>query len=407
MMTGDTSSPILKQGFKMEQTTRKSSSRIASAGPLLAGAVLIAIGLILLIQAGRVESEHLRQRANEYQNAVMINTEDSTAPILDEVTRQADETPPDPTSNNPSPIQALTALWSAESRQAAAGYRAGAYACWIAGGMLLIAAAVRWGTRPLQTAIAGAEGVRAKLTEHSALLDSINERMLISDAAKRVVFRAKDREALRQAIREDIDRNDYDAALVLVEEMSDKYGYREEAEVFREEILATREAAIDEKLSNAIRTLDGYLDRYDWQRAMQEAAKIRRLFPDHPRAAGIERRVREARALHKHDLERQFLDAAQRDDVDRAWELMKELDEHMTEADAEPFREIARGVIGKKRENLGVQFKLAVHDRDWIAAVDVGEQIIRDFPNTKMASEVRGMLDLLRERAAGQRAARA
>jgi hypothetical protein len=56
--------------------------------------------------------------------------------------------------------------------------------------------------------------------------------------------------------------------------------------------------------------------------------------------------------------------------------------------------------------NLGVQFKLAVHDKEWTQAVRVGEQIIREFPNTKMSDEVRSMLDLLRERAAGEQAAR-
>ena len=66
---------------------------------------------------------------------------------------------------------------------------------------------------------------------------------------------------------------------------------------------------------------------------------------------------------------------------------------------------LAKGVIGKKRDNLGVQFKMAVHDHDWAHAVAAGEQIIAEFPNTRMAEEVRGMIDLLRERAAGQMAA--
>ena len=87
-------------------------------------------------------------------------------------------------------------------------------------------------------------------------------------------------------------------------------------------------------------------------------------------------------------------------------ELLKELDKYLTEQEAEPFRETARGVIGKKRDNLGVQFKIAVHDREWVRAMRVGEQIIQEFPNTKMCDEVRGMIDLLRERAAGQHAAR-
>ena len=62
-------------------------------------------------------------------------------------------------------------------------------------------------------------------------------------------------------------------------------------------------------------------------------------------------------------------------------------------------------MIGKKRENLGVQFKIAVHDKQWLRGVAVGEQLIREFPNSRMADEARGLLDLLRERAAGQRAA--
>jgi len=64
-------------------------------------------------------------------------------------------------------------------------------------------------------------------------------------------------------------------------------------------------------------------------------------------------------------------------------------------------------VVGKKRQNLGVRFKMAVQDRDWIDGVTVGEQIIREFPNSMMAKEVREMLDTLRERAASQRAAMA
>ena len=54
-----------------------------------------------------------------------------------------------------------------------------------------------------------------------------------------------------------------------------------------------------------------------------------------------------------------------------------------------------------------MQFKLAVSDKEWTQAVRIGEQIIREFPNTKMADEVRSRLDLLRERAAGEQAARA
>ncbi|MEM8783700.1 MAG: hypothetical protein AAGE65_12715, partial [Planctomycetota bacterium] len=90
---------------------------------------------------------------------------------------------------------------------------------------------------------------------------------------------------------------------------------------------------------------------------------------------------------------------------DGAMKLLKELDKYLQPGEAKQFEEVARGVIGKQRDNLGVQFKLAVHDKEWLNSVRIGEQIIREFPNTRMADEVRGMLDLLRERAAGQQAA--
>lgn len=238
------------------------------------------------------------------------------------------------------------------------------------------------------------------------LLQLIADRLLISETAKRITYRKQDREALRQAIREDIDKGDFDTAMVLADEMAQTYGYREESEVFREEINKAREAEREKKIDAAIASLNDIIARHDWDAATAQAAKVQRLFPDSPKTRNLPRMVQQAREAHKQNLEREFLAAAARDDVDRAVELLKELDRHLTAEEAEPFRETARGVIGKKRDNLGVQFKLAVHDKDWVTAVRVGEQIIREFPNTKMSEEVRGRLDLLRERAAGQQAAR-
>ncbi len=108
---------------------------------------------------------------------------------------------------------------------------------------------------------------------------------------------------------------------------------------------------------------------------------------------------------HKQQLERKFLEAAQRDDVELATGLLNELDKYLTEGEAAPLLEVARGVFRKKKDNLGVQFKLAVQDRDWIMAAHVGEHVIREFPNSRMADEIRGMIDPLRERAAKQSAA--
>ncbi len=210
---------------------------------------------------------------------------------------------------------------------------------------------------------------------------------------------------MRRAIREDIDKGDFDAALALVDDMSQSYGYREEAETYRDEIISARTADREQKTSEGIALIDQLVEQYDWDRAYAEASKIKRLYPESHRTHDVEDRVRQARENYKHDLERRFLAAAQKHKVDDAMDLLKELDSYLTPSEAEPLRETARGVIGEKRDNLGVQFKMSVHDKEWPQAVRTGEQLIRDFPNSKMAQEVRGMLDVLRQRAAEQQAA--
>ncbi len=236
------------------------------------------------------------------------------------------------------------------------------------------------------------------------LLAVIADRLLISDTAKRILYRERDREALRKAIREDLDNRDYEAALVLVNQMSEVYGYRIEAEGFRSEIEHARETEVQERIAESIRNIDHMIQRHEFDKALREAKMVSRVFEDHDEVKDLRKHVLDARERHKHELERKFLAAAERDDIEVAMELLKEMDKYLTEAEAAPFQETARGVIGKKRSNLGVQFKLAVHDKDWTQAVRVGEQIIREFPNSKMAVEVRGMLDVLRQRAAGQMA---
>lgn len=240
------------------------------------------------------------------------------------------------------------------------------------------------------------------LKQQVVLLTSLNDRILISDQAKRIAFREKDRDALREAIVDDIRQEDYAAANALADDMAEVYGYREEAEQFRTQIHEAEEKRRNEIISNAISQIEEIIAKYNWERAHHEVNRLMRLYPDHPRVNNLHAQIDQAKEAHKHDLERQFLEAAENDQLEKAMELLKELDKYLTPQEAKPYVEVARGVIGKKKENLGVRFKLAVQDRDWIRALKIGENIIRDFPNSLFANEVRSMMDLLRDRAAKQ-----
>lgn len=268
--------------------------------------------------------------------------------------------------------------------------------------ILMIVGSIRWAMYGRR-----AVGVPEGSDVETELLESINARIMVSDTAKRIAYREEDIDLLKRTIKADVEKHEYDAALALVRELGETYGQIKEAEAFREKILHIRRSEMDARVAESLARFKEIVARHDFETAALEAQKIARLYPESAVAKEAITRVDQAREAYKKDLERSFLEASERGDTERAMELLKELDKYLTEQEAEPLRETARGVIGKARDNLGVQFKLAVHDKEWVAAVNVGEQIIREFPNSKMADEVRGMLDALRQRAAGQQAATA
>ncbi|MEO1236475.1 MAG: hypothetical protein AAFX76_06765 [Planctomycetota bacterium] len=264
--------------------------------------------------------------------------------------------------------------------------------------VFMIVGSVRWavfGRRALPS-------VNLNLTRELGVLESINQRLLLSETAKKISYRADDLAVLRKTLKEDIQKGEYDAAMVLVTDLASAYGQLEEAEQFRAQIDDARRKDQEAKVASGIKDLEAKLADRDFAAAGREAARLQRLYPDAPAVADLPQRVDSAKEQYKHELERAFLHAKDREEIDRALDILKVLDKMLTHEEAEPFREVARDVLGKKRDNLGVQFKLAVHDREWRQAVAAGEQIIKQFPNSRMADEVRQSIDQLRANAAGQ-----
>ncbi len=232
-----------------------------------------------------------------------------------------------------------------------------------------------------------------------ALLAQILETATLSDSAKRVLYRDRDMQLLRSAIEADISRGAYDVAWTLCGELAELYGCREEAEAFRSRIAQSRHEHYETRVLAALEHLEDLLAERNWAAVHQEAARIRRLYPDSHLLADLDKRILDAREEHKRHLEGRFLEAARRDDVEEAMPLLKQLDRYLSREEAGRLAEVAEGVVVKRRENLGAQFKLAVNDRQWVEAARVGETIIDEFPNAKMAEEVRSMIDILRTRA--------
>ena len=248
-------------------------------------------------------------------------------------------------------------------------------------------------------AAGGAAAAPTGMEDLRAILAEIHEHTMLSDSAKRVLFRDREIAMLRNAIEEDISRGDHNAAISLCDDMGQLFGYREEAEAFRARIAQSRTDQYEVQVQNAIEQLDGFLAVRDWPRAHQEAARIRRLFPESHLVHDLEQRINGAREACKRELEQQFIEAARREEIESSMDLLRQLDRYLTREEAERLAPLAQGVVMKHRKNLETHFKLAVADRMWAEAAEVGQTIMNEFPNTKMAEEVRSMIQLLRTRA--------
>jgi tetratricopeptide (TPR) repeat protein len=231
------------------------------------------------------------------------------------------------------------------------------------------------------------------------LLTAVADSVHISDAAKTIAHREKERNALRDAIYEEINRRDWEAAYYLIDEMERRYGYRHEAARLRREVDISRDRTIEQTVEAALERIDHLFTAGQWDQARGESERLMRLFPTNERIQRLPEDLERHRQRHKRLLLNEWNEAVQRNEIDRSIEVLKRLDQYLAPSEAAALEESARGVFRAKLQNMGVQFSLAVTDKRWNEAVEIGEQIVREFPNSLMAKEVTSSMPVLRRRA--------
>jgi hypothetical protein len=253
-------------------------------------------------------------------------------------------------------------------------------------------------------AVAKAEENMTALAERlqnvSVILNEINENTVLSDRAKAVAYREKDRDALRRAIREDIAKRDWEAALILADDMERIFGYRQEAIKFREDIHRAQDDIVRRQVNDGIGVIDRHCRAEAWSDALREAERLMNAFRNDPQVMNLPHEIENRRQNTKRQLQEAFQDALNRKDNDGAIEILKKLDLYLTRAEADVMQDTVRNLFKEKINDLRTLFALSVQDHRWGEAVRIGELIVRDFPNSGIAQEVKGRLDALRQRAA-------
>lgn len=285
----------------------------------------------------------------------------------------------------------------------------------ILGGMILILGGFMLGVIPMMShvlllVLLKAEG-NVNRIHHSSLdmaeiaksleplIREITENSRISDAAKSIAHREPEREALRQAIREEMYSGDWEAAHYLIEDMERRFGYMQEAKTLRAEVAQVRDMTIEEKIGDVIAHIEKLMLDHRWDRARQESERLLKLFPRHERVMRLPAELSQRREAHKQDLLARWAAAVQRNEIDNGIAILTELDEYLTREEAQMLRDSARHVFKARLLNLGVQFGLAVQEQRWRDALEIGLQLRHEFPNSRMAQEVAEKLDVLRVRA--------
>ncbi|HIJ53844.1 MAG TPA: hypothetical protein HPP66_11920 [Planctomycetes bacterium] len=236
------------------------------------------------------------------------------------------------------------------------------------------------------------------LKKNQEALTEINRSTHLSDAAKAIIFRDGDRQALREAVLDRLEHKDFGTACEIIEQISRHAEYKELAEQLQAEVDKRRGTTEVERMDGTIAYIKMLFENYEWVKANAEIERLIKTYPDREEAKAMRKTLIAKKEEHKRVLLNAWDDAVQRRATDRSLEILKELDLYLTPEEALALQKAARNVFKDKLHNLGVQFSLAVSGEQWDKAIQIGREIIRDFPNSKMSAEIRERMDVLKQK---------
>jgi hypothetical protein len=241
------------------------------------------------------------------------------------------------------------------------------------------------------------EEVTKALENISSGLTQINHSTRVSDAAKAIVFRDADIQTLREAVFDKLQQQDFGAANDIINEIAKRPEYKDLAEQLRIQADRYHDATDHERLNQVIVHINKLLDDCQWGRASAQIEGLIKAHPDNEQAKAMRQVLLDKKQERKRILLAAWDDAIQKQETDRSLDILKELDQYLTPNEGLALQEAARDVFRTKLHNLGVQFAISVTEKRWVDALEIGQNIITDFPNSKMSEEIRGKLDVLKQ----------
>ncbi len=220
----------------------------------------------------------------------------------------------------------------------------------------------------------------------------------LSESVKAITFSNENQQSLRQAVFAKLQQKDFKAVNKIIAEIYDSTLYEELAQQMQIAADRYRDSSDNERTNQVINNIEQLLEEYKWTEASSQIERLIDLEPESEKLKEMRQKLIDKKAERKKILLTAWDDAVKRQATDRSLEILKELDMYLTPNEGIALQEAARDVFRNKLHNIGVQFSLAVSGRQWDKAIEAGKQIIHDFPNSKMAGEIRESMNTLKEK---------
>ncbi len=235
------------------------------------------------------------------------------------------------------------------------------------------------------------------LASNKGLLEQISQGVRMSEAAKTITYRDMDRQQLRASVMEKLHKQDFDSTYAMIEDIARRNEYKQLAGELKLTADKYRNASDLERINQIAGYIDKLLEEFQWTTASVQIERLKTLYPDAPQTKAIQQRLADKKEQRKRELLATWDEAVKKSDTDYSLMILKELDMYLTPSEGLALQEAASQVFKNKLHNLGVQFSLAVSDKHWEKALETGQEIARDFPNSKIAEEIRSKWAILME----------
>lgn len=232
-------------------------------------------------------------------------------------------------------------------------------------------------------------------------LDGLAHWTAMSEATRSLLVRKREIEVFVKHIEMAINESDWAEADRLIAMFQDHFGDAALAGQLREQLQSARGAADDREIRARIGEIRKLMDEPNFPAAELALTRLSQQYPNDRRLDDLRSTFARAQKRYQSATRERFARLLEEGKFEQAAPLLDEmtwLEPGELNTCREQWKERVR-IVQQEARNA---FTAAVKEKQWSKAIEHGEEILRRFPDTTLAGDVRKLIDRLREKAASE-----